>query len=142
MASLVSDHKTSFTSVGPPVTRVRNSSLREVAPWLPSVDLVEIYVVGTQAPEARLAARNYVLAREAHVVGALAHREANFRGENDVVPANILQGAAHDLLGGALLVDVGGVYEVATGVDEAGDHTLGTLLVQLAPERHATEAEL
>ena len=64
-----------------------------------------------------------MLAREADVVRAVAHREADLRGEYDVFPAGVPYGAPDDLLGGATLVDVGGIHEVATGVEEAGDRS-------------------
>ncbi len=39
------------------------------------MQLVEVYVVRTEAPEACFATGDHVLAREADVVGAFAHRE-------------------------------------------------------------------
>jgi hypothetical protein len=41
------------------------------------------------------------------------HLEVHLAGENDVVAARVLpQGAADDLLGAAIAVDVGGVPEI------------------------------
>jgi hypothetical protein len=66
------------------------------------VDLVEVYKVRAEAPEAVLAALDHVLAGEADVVGALAHREADLRGEHDLI-ADAFQGPAGDLLGDPLV---------------------------------------
>ena len=86
-----------------------------VAQWVSGMYLIEVYIVRAEAPEARLAARDDVLAREADVVRTVAHREADLRGEDQLVP-HALYGPARDLLREALLVDVGGVYEVAAGL--------------------------
>jgi hypothetical protein len=82
-----------------------------------------------------------VLTREADVVRAVAHREADLRGENDLV-AQPLQRPAGDLLGDPVRVHVGGVHEVAAGLEETGDEPFGGLLVGLPAERHAAEAQL
>ena len=86
-----------------------------LAQWVSGRDLIEVHVVCFEAPQARPATRYHVLAREADVVGPLAHREADLRGEDQLVP-HALYGPARDLLREALLVDVGGVYEVAAGL--------------------------
>src|SRR5215218_9209653 len=122
--------------------RERRQGLIQGRRGVPHVHLVEVYVVRAEPPEARLAARQYVLAREADVVRTVAHREAHLRGEHQLVPASILYRAAEDLLGGTVLVDVGGVHEVAAGFEEAGGDPLRTLLVELPPERHGPEAQL
>src|SRR5215210_9367128 len=103
--------------------------------------LVEVDVVDTQPLQTRLTAREDVLARE-------APRRSGPRPSGNApswrerrLPRGCPSGRGHDLLGGALLVDVGGVYEVAAGIEEAGDHGPGPLLVQLAPEGHAPEAK-
>ena len=49
------------------------------------MDLVEVYIVRAKAPEAVLAALDHVLAGEADIVGALAHREADLRSEHDLI---------------------------------------------------------
>src|SRR3712207_3059928 len=105
------------------------------------MDLVEIYKIRAEAPQAVLAALDDVLAGEAHVVRALAHREADLRGQDDVV-AHPFYRAARDLLRDPVRVDVGGVDEVAAGTQEIGDEPLGSLLVGLPAERHAAEAQL
>src|ERR687893_1165597 len=48
---------------------------------VPGVDLVEVYVVGAEAGEARVAAGDDVLAREADVVWGFAPREGDLRFE-------------------------------------------------------------
>jgi hypothetical protein len=63
---------------------------------VPTVDLVEVYVVGAEASEAVLAPLYYVLAREAHVVRAFSHGKADLRGKDDVV-ADAFERAAGDL---------------------------------------------
>ena len=75
------------------------------------------------------------------VVGVAAHREPGLRREHDLV-ALARDRAAGDLLGHALAVDVGGVDEVAAGVDEAVDDLLARRLVGLVAEGHRAEAEL
>jgi hypothetical protein len=49
------------------------------------MNLIEIYVVRAEVPEAVLASLHYVFAREANVVRALSHREKDLRGQDDVV---------------------------------------------------------
>jgi hypothetical protein len=68
---------------------------------VPTMNLIEIDVVGAESPEAVLAPLRDVLAREAGVVGALAHRKKDFRGEHDVV-AHSLYRPARDFLGDTL----------------------------------------
>jgi hypothetical protein len=41
-----------------------------------------------------------------------------------------------------LCVDIGGIDEVAAGVDEAIDHLSRLLFVELPPERHGSQTEL
>jgi hypothetical protein len=72
---------------------------------------------------------------------SFAHREAELRGEHDVVPV-LLYGADGDLLGETLGVHVRRVYEVAPCLDEAVGDSLRGLLAGLVAEGHRTEAQL
>src|SRR5918998_1353885 len=105
------------------------------------MNLIEIYVVRAETFKAVLAPLRDVLAREAHFVRSVPHREADLRGEDHLV-ADVLYRPAGDLLGDALRVDVRGVYKVSAGIEEAIDDLPGALLVRLPPEGHAPEAQL
>ena len=66
---------------------------------VPAVDLVEVDVVGAEAPQARVDLLEDRLAREAVAVGPGAHRAVDLRGEHDVLaPREGLERAADDLL--------------------------------------------
>src|SRR5215208_3286307 len=112
-----------------------------VARWVSGMDLVEIYIVRAETPEAVLASLHYVFAREADVVRALPHGEADLRGQYDVV-AHALECPAGDLLGDTVRVDVGGVHEVTARLEKSADDLSGSLLVGLLSEGHAPQAQL
>jgi hypothetical protein len=82
-----------------------------------------------------------VFAREADIVRSFSHREADLRGEDDVV-SDAFQGHACDLLRDAVRVDVGGVHEVAAGLEETADDLPRGLFVGFLSEGHAPEAQL
>ena len=65
---------------------------------VPLVDLQEVDVVGPQAPQRGLGRGDDVVAREAGVVGPLAHREAHLGGEQEAVAAAAVERLADDLL--------------------------------------------
>ncbi len=113
-----------------------------------AVHLVEVDVVGAQAPEARLDLAHDPAPRVAPAVGValLAHRHVHgaveLGGEDDLVAA-ALEGLADDLLGLAPGVDVGGVDDVDPGVERGVDDAGALGVVGLAPgaEHHGAEAQ-
>src|SRR5918994_1505174 len=108
---------------------------------IPTMHLIEIYIIRAKAPEAILATLHYVFAREADVVRAFPHREADLRGQDHVV-TDAPERPAGDLLGDAVRVDVSGVHEVAPGIEKPAEDLSGSLLVGLLPEGHAPQAQL
>src|SRR5918998_915813 len=78
---------------------------------VPLVDLVEVDVIGAEPPQTRLDGAHDVVAGQALVVGAGAHRAADL-GRDQALVAVGAEGFAEDLLGQALGVDVGGVDQV------------------------------
>ena len=81
---------------------------------VPAVDLVEVDVVGSQAPQARVDLVEDRLARQAlRRSGPARIAPADLGRDDDVVaPREVPQRAAGDLLAGAGGVDVGRVEEV------------------------------
>jgi hypothetical protein len=84
--------------------------------------VVDVDVVGGEAAETVFAGLNEVIARGAEVVGAVAHGEGGFGGNEDAI-AFAGDGFAEDFFGKATGVDVGGVEKIDAGfeadVDEA-----------------------
>ena len=108
-----------------------------------AVHLVEVDPVGAQAPQRALDLADDPAARDAALVGVVAHRSPELRGQDDVVAA-ALERLADDLLGLAGRVDVGGVDEVDAGIEGAVDDADRVVVVGVAPgaEHHRAEAEL
>ena len=113
------------------------------------VHLVEVDDVGLQAAEAFFAGADDVVAREADVVRAGAHRAGALRREDQAVAvAALAHPATDDLLGAAdgleraaERIDVGGVEEVDAALDGAVEDGERRLLVALIAEGHRAEAE-
>ncbi len=100
-------------------------------PSVPAVRLVQVDVVGAQAAEAVVDLLHDVLAGQAHAVGSLAHRPEHLGGDHDLLAVGeVRQGAAHDLLAGAVGVHVGRVEEVDAGLDRPLDVGPARLLVE------------
>ena len=104
---------------------------------VPLVHLVEVDVVGAQAPQARLARPDEVMAGEPGVVGTVAHGEARLGGDQDVL-APALEDLAHDLLGTPGGVDVRRVDQVDAGLERLVDQ--GTRLRRSPRRRWAAPA--
>ena len=89
-----------------------------------AVALVEIDVVRAEPLQGSVALLHDVLPREPAVVGAVAHREVDLRGEEVVVARDSLERAAGDLLGGSAPIHVRRVEEVDAELEgpvDAGD---------------------
>ena len=84
-----------------------------------AVDLVEVDVVHAEPPQRVVDGVHDVLARQAALVGVVAHRVVDLGGDDHLVArgAEILQRPAGDLLAGAARVHVGGVEEVDPGLE-------------------------
>ena len=114
---------------------------------VPFVHLVQVDVVGAQAPQAGLASPDEVLAREPGVVRPGAHGETRLGGDQGIAPP-ALEDLAHDLLRAAVRIDVGRVDQVDPGleglVDQgtrlAGGHAPDGSAGSGVPEGHVPRA--
>jgi hypothetical protein len=117
------------------------------------VRLVKVDVVGVQALEAGFGLGDNVLACQARVVGALAHRATHFGGQNYIVAvhAQVAQRLAGNLFRVSLGIHVGRVDEVDARVERALSKGISTGLVDAADgtkaaaggaEGHGAQAKL
>ena len=110
------------------------------------MDLVKVYIVGVQTLKTAFDLVHDVFARKPPFVGAnrLADEkicvEADLGGQDQLI-APFLDSASGDFLRSAGGVDVGGIEEVATGLDEAVDDSARLGLFGLASKGHASQAE-
>ena len=97
-----------------------------------AVNLVEIDVVGLQAPETGIDSIHDVSARGANVVAALAHTAIDLGGDDHVFASDvqIFQGLAEDFFAETFVINVGGVEEVDARVDRGLDERVGFGLVR------------
>ena len=111
--------------------------------------VVDVDVIDVEAAEAVFAGLDEMMARGAEIVGAVAHRESGFRGDEDAV-ALAGDGFAEDFFGEAAGVDIGGVEEIDAGFEADVDEARGFGDVAGAPgfeefvaaaERAGTETE-
>src|SRR5580658_5795963 len=79
-----------------------------------AVYVVDVDVIDAEAAEAVVAGLEKVMARGAEIVGAIAHGERGFRGDQNAI-ALAGDGFAEDFLGRAARVDVGGVKKIDAG---------------------------
>ncbi len=87
-----------------------------------AVDLVEVDVIHAEPPQRRVDAVEEMLARQALVVRTVAHRQADLRGDDDLVALReLLQRAPGDLFADAARVHVRGVEEVDAALERAFD---------------------
>jgi len=109
-----------------------------------AMDLVKVDPIGAQAAQGGFDGAHYPPARVAAFVGILAHRVVELGGQDDVVAPPAGERLAHDLLGLAPRVDIGGVYEIDPGVERAVDGAEGFVMVRVAPgpEHHGPQAQL
>ena len=85
------------------------------------MDLVEVDDVGLEPLEARLAGIDEMVARQAAVIRAIAHRKPRLGGDEYVALALAAERLADDLLRGAARIDIGGVDQVDAGVEAEVD---------------------
>ncbi len=107
------------------------------------VHLVEIDRVDTEASERRVERGGEVPARQAEVVGAVAHWETPFCGKDDLLAcrAPLGQPAADDLLADSAAVHVGGVDQIAADFQVTVELCVRCVLVGLGAERHGAQRE-
>jgi len=106
-----------------------------------AVDLVEIDVVGTEPGQRCVDLLHHGSPGEPSTAGSVAHRLEELRREHDVITTGVrLEGAAHDLLGAAVPVDVGGVPEGDAELDRLSEDRLPCLVAQ-GPRHPGTVAE-
>ncbi|MBB4744039.1 hypothetical protein BJY16_007498 [Actinoplanes octamycinicus] len=79
--------------------------------------LVQVDVVGAQPSQACVHGRDDVLTPCAMVVRAATGRPEALRGDDQLVTGPSGQPAADDLLGRTAAVHIGGVDEIAAGID-------------------------
>ena len=117
---------------------------------VPAMDLIQVHVVRSEPPQARVDGRENRLARKAAAVRSLAHREIHLRRDHDLVAARVvLERLTDDLLGGAVRISIGGVEEIYPDIDGLPDDrsalTLGQRPRMIAALRnaecHAAETE-
>jgi len=100
---------------------------------------VDIDAVGAEPPQAALDRLLDVPPREAPLVVARTHREADLCRDDQLVALAGHQ-MAQDFFRAALLVDVRAVKEVDARVPAAPVHGRGGFLIRVAAERHRAEA--
>ena len=106
-----------------------------------AMDLVDVDVVGLQALELEVDGRHQVLAAGADVVLAVAHADADLGRQHDILALRHLhERGAHDLLGAAGIVGVGGVEEGDADIERALEIGRRLGLVELAPAAAALGA--
>ena len=112
------------------------------------VDLIEIDVIGPEAPQRGVDGVEQVLPGQAAVVRSVAHRKERLRGDHHLIARReVGQRASHDLFTDAAGIHVGGVEEVDAGVERTLDERAAGGLGQYpaAPRRrsegHRAQAE-
>src|SRR5271169_3667102 len=89
---------------------------------VPAMDLVEIDVIGAEAPKAGIDLVHDRLARQAGTIGSRPHPAIHFVGADDLVaPSEIVDRAAEDLFAIAERIAVRRVEEIDPGVERALD---------------------
>ena len=114
-----------------------------------AVDLVEVHVIGPQPPQAVVDGVHDVLARQAALVGVVAHRAEHLGGDRHAVARRpeILERAAQDFFAHAQRIDIRRVEEIDAQLEGAPDERPALLFLQhpLAPllraVRHGPEAD-
>ena len=95
------------------------------------MDLVEIDVVGPEPRQGGVDLFEDGLARQALTARAVMHPAVHLGGQHDVLAAGVtLDGAADELLGGPVLIDVGGVPEGDSEVHGLPEEGLGRVVVE------------
>jgi len=107
-----------------------------------AMQMVDVHVIGVETAQAAFKLLPQVVAGGAFVVGAVAHGEGSFGGDERLV-ALAFEGFAEDFLGLAVGVDIGGVKEIDAGFEADVDEAAGFGYVGFAPgfEKVATATE-
>ncbi len=110
------------------------------------MDLIEVDIVGPEPLQAGVDLGENMLAAEPEAVRpscrGIVGAEAHLGRDHQVVAALAREPAAEDLLRSAEAVDIGGVDEIAAGLDETVEHFPAERLVGLAAEGHGAQAKL
>src|SRR5256712_10753027 len=115
---------------------------------IPSVGWIQVHVVDLEPPKTVFTCLDDPSPRKAFGVARLVHTPAAFGCQHDGVayPAMPTEPAADDLLRRAARphrwVHVGGVDEVAAGLDVVVEQSGGAVLIGLLAESHRTQGEL
>ena len=104
------------------------------------VEQVEVEVVGAEPPQAVLHLAEDVVAAAAPLVGPLSHGPPHLGGQHHLV-APVLEGLAHDALGFAAVVHIGGVDEIDAAIQGLVNDADGFFLVGGATEHHGAQAQ-
>jgi hypothetical protein len=120
----------------------RLQGLLDRRPGVPPMDLVEVDVVGAESAERGVDLAQDRLARQPGAVGSPAHPAVHLGGQDDLLAGReVGQRPAHDLLAGAVGVDVGRIEEVDARLDgplhEGSALLLGQAPTVVAPLGHA-----
>jgi len=101
-------------------------------------------MVELQAAQARVHRFENVSARQADLVRAGAHADANLGGDDQLLPRQleVLQGPAEQRLGIPVGIDVRGVDEIDSGVESQPDLSLDIRELQLADRLPAAAAAI
>src|SRR5690349_10483193 len=95
---------------------------------IPAVDLVQVDVVGAEAPQAVVDLTHNRLARQATAVGSRPHLPIDLGRDHDLVAAGeILDRAAEDLLAAAERISVRRVEEIDAALESALDERAALL---------------
>ena len=116
--------------------------------FVPEVRLIQIDIVGLQTSQRSLACIQNMLAAQALIVGARAHRSTHFRGQDDLIARLSLQPLADQFFGHAARiarcparVDIGRVDEVAARIHKRIHHGRAVFARRSPAKTHAAHAQ-
>ncbi len=98
---------------------------------VPAMNLIQIDVVGAEPAQAGVDGSENGFTGQAAAVRSLEHRDEYLGGDDHgFALRKILQGAADDLLGGAVGISIGGIEEVDAGLRGLAKQGTGLVLGQ------------
>jgi hypothetical protein len=103
--------------------------------------IIDIDPLGLEPLQAPLHSRQDITTRAARKVSLIVHRQAEFRGEDQVLAAVAQRYAEQGLGPAAIAIDIGGVEEVDAGLDRRIDHGPGLSKVEPSSEIVAPKAK-